>query len=247
MLRISVCLDALDGAQYFTIFDIRSAYHQVLMEPVDAEKTAFVTRGGLYEYRLKPFGLCNAPATFNRLIDLTLSDLTFLILLVYLHDIIVYSKTRTEHIERLELLFRRLAAANLKLIPSKWFLVEKKVVFLGHAISDKGQGTEDNKIESVIDWSTPKSFKNIRGFLGLCSFYRRFGWGFYQYCISAPCLTTQKCSVLMVEWVSNRIGYAKKCSDQYYDSWTSNWWCDIHYWYWYQFRKYWCCFISDTG
>ena len=128
--RISACLDALGDAQYFSIFDLRSGYHQVLMEPADAEKTAFVTRGGLYEYRLMPFGLCNAPTTFQRLMDLTLSDLNLLILLVYLDDIIVYSKTITEHLERLELLFRRLSAANLKLKPSKCFLLQKKVVFL---------------------------------------------------------------------------------------------------------------------
>ena len=86
------------------------------MESADTEKTAFLTRGGLYGYRLIPFGLSNAPATFQRLMYLT-SDLNFLILLVYLNDIIVYSKTINEHHERLELLFRRLAAANLKLNP----------------------------------------------------------------------------------------------------------------------------------
>ena len=90
-----------------------------------------------------PIGLCNAPATFQSLMDHTLSDENFLILLIYL-DMIVYSKTTTEYIERLELLSRRLVAANLKFKPSKCFLLQKKVVFSGHTISDKGLGTEDH-------------------------------------------------------------------------------------------------------
>ena len=131
-----------------------------------------------------PFGLCNTPATFQRLMDLNI-----LILLVYLNDIIVYSKTITEHLERLELLFCLLAAANLKLKPSKCFLLQKKVVFLGHVISDKSLGTEDDKIERVRDWATPKSATNIRGFLGLCSYYRRFVRGFTGIASSLHTLT----------------------------------------------------------
>ena len=183
--RISACLDALGSAEYFSTFDLRSDYHQVLMEPVDTEKTAFVTREGFYEYRLMPFELSNATATFQRLMDIT-SDLNFLILLVYLDDIIIYSKTITEHLERLELLFRRLAAANLKLKSSKCFLLQKKVAFLGHTISAKVLGTEDNKIESVRHWPTPKSVKDIRGFLGFCSYYRRFMRSFAS--IASPLL-----------------------------------------------------------
>ena len=86
--RISACLDTLGCAKYFSTFDLRSGYFQVYMDPIDADKTAFITRGGLYEFAKMPFGLCNAPETFQRLMDLTLSDLNFQILLVYLDDII---------------------------------------------------------------------------------------------------------------------------------------------------------------
>ena len=99
--RISACLDALGGAKYFSNFDQRSGYFQVYMEPTDACKTAFITREGLYEFAKMPFGHFNAPGTFHRLMDLTLSDLIFQILRVYLNDIIVYSCTLPEHLIRL--------------------------------------------------------------------------------------------------------------------------------------------------
>ena len=144
---------------YFSTFNLRSGYNQLLMEPDDTKKTTFVTRRGLYEYKLMPFGLCNALFTFQRLMEIT-SDRILYYLYIF-NDIIVYSKTITEHPERLEFLFRRLVATNLNLKPLKCFVLQKKVVFLGHTICDKGLGTKDNKIESVRDWRTPKSVKDI--------------------------------------------------------------------------------------
>ena len=134
--RNSTCLDALGGAKYCSTFDLRSGYFQVYMDPTDAGKTAIITRGGLCEFAKMPFGHCNAPGTFQWVMDLTLSDLNFQILLVYLDDIIVYSRTLPEHLIRLNQLFQRLVQANLKLKPSKFFLLQTRVGFLGHVISE---------------------------------------------------------------------------------------------------------------
>ena len=121
-----------------------------------------------------PFGLCNASGTFQRLMDLTLSDLNFQILLVYLDDIIVYSRTLTEHLKRLDQLFQKLVQANLKLKPSKCFLLQTRVGFLGHVISEQGITTEEGKSETVRGWPVPHMIKETRGFLRFCSYYRKF-------------------------------------------------------------------------
>ena len=110
--RIDDCLDTLAGASLFSTFDLRSGYYQVAMEKRDAHKTTFVTRNGTFAFRVMPFGLCIAPATFQRLLDVTMMGLNLEICLVYLDDIIVFSRDVQSHLERLELLFRRLKGPN---------------------------------------------------------------------------------------------------------------------------------------
>lgn len=113
--RIADDLDALSGSKWFTSLDLNMAYHQIPMRESDKEKTAFGTpRGGLYQYKVMPFGLCNAPATFQRVIEQALSGLQWHITVLYLDDIIVYSRTFDEHLKNLGLVFDRLNAANLK-------------------------------------------------------------------------------------------------------------------------------------
>ena len=121
-----------------------------------------------------PYGLCCAPATFERLMERIFSGLTWQICLVYLDDIIVYSKTFKEHIENLETVFARLREANLKLNPEKCNLFQKNVCFLGHVINESVIATGPKKIESVKNWPTPKNLKDLRSFLGLCLYYRRY-------------------------------------------------------------------------
>ena len=167
--RIDACLDTLAGGRWFSTFDLRAGYHQVMLHPRDAHKTTFITRRGCFQFRVLPFGLCNAPATFERLMDLVLSGLNYDILLVYLDDIIVFSNDLETHFQRLELLFNRLEAAGLKLKPSKCHLLQRKVLFLGHIITEQGSSTDPEKINMIDNWPTPKNLKEVRSFIGLCS------------------------------------------------------------------------------
>jgi len=133
---IDSCLDALSGAHLFSTFDLRASYHQVPMHEDDADKTTFIVRTGTYRFKRIPFGLCNAGSTFQRVMDLALSGLNYNMCLVYLDDIIVYSSSVEEHIERLGLLFEKLRKANLKLKPSKCRLLKTEVSFLGHVVPE---------------------------------------------------------------------------------------------------------------
>ena len=170
----SQSLDSLSGCKWFSTVDLRSGYHQLSMDPADADKTAFITRRGIFRFRTMPFGLCNAVATFQRLMDLVLSGLNLDICLVYLDDVVIFSSTMEQHLERLELVFKRLLGANLKLKPSKCFLMQTKVTFLGHIVSSDGIATDPEKIKLVSDWPVPTTLKQLRGFLGLSGYYRRF-------------------------------------------------------------------------
>jgi transposase InsO family protein len=182
--RIDVCLDSLAGAKLFSAFDLRSGYHQVRMYEEDADKTSFVTRSGLWRFRRLPFGLSNAGATFQRVMDVAMAGLNFNIMLVYLDDIIVFSKTVDEHLERLRALFDRLRRANLKLKPSKCKLMRDEIGFLGHVVSAEGVRTDEEKTRAVAEWPIPKNLHEVRSFLGLCGYYRRFVQDFAK--IAAP-------------------------------------------------------------
>ena len=172
--RTDTCLDAMAGSKWFSTFDLRSGFHQVSMSEVDSDKTAFITRRGMFKFKTMPFGLCNAVATFQRLMDLVLNGLNLTICLAYLDDIVLFSKTPEEHLERLELLLQRLQEANLKLKPSKCRLMQTKVTFLGHVVSAEGVSTDLEKIQLINEWPAPKNLKELRGFLGLTGYYRRF-------------------------------------------------------------------------
>jgi hypothetical protein len=144
--KIEECLDVLSGSSWFSTVDLRSGYHQVAMHPDDIQKTAFITRRGSFAFKVMPFGLCNAPATFQRLMDVTMAEINYDICLVYLDDILVYSQDISTHLERLEALFNRLRYANLKIKPSKCQLFKRSVDFLGYVISSKGIQTDFKKI-----------------------------------------------------------------------------------------------------
>src|SRR6188768_3179422 len=172
--RITDCLDALSTGKYFSAFDLRSGYFQVAMEEDDREKTSFTTRSGTYQFKVLPFGVTNGPATFQRLMDLTMVGLNYQICLVYLDDIILMSRTVDEHFDRLVMILERIRSAGLKLKPSKCSLLQRKIAFLGHVISDAGITTDPAKIEAVSTWPTPKNVTEVRSFVGLASYYRRF-------------------------------------------------------------------------
>ena len=126
---IDECLDAMSGARWFSTFNLRSGYHQVLLDPTSADKTTFISREGTFRFKVMPFGVCNAPATFQRLLDM-MSGLKLKICLVYLDNIIVFSKELPDHLQRLRKIFERLRVAKLK--PTKCKLLQRRVGFLGH-------------------------------------------------------------------------------------------------------------------
>ena len=178
--RIQERFDALVGAQYFTTLDQASGYHQIAMHPTDQPKTAFVTPFGLYEYTRMPFGLATAPATFQRLMHGVMSDFMYNFALVYLDDILVFSKTFDEHIAQLDRLFGRIEQTGLKLKTSKCQLLRREVTYLGHTVSAQGVGCESEKTEVVRNWPRPKTVKQLQSFIGFASYYRRFVKQFSQ-------------------------------------------------------------------
>ena len=172
--RIDDTLDALAGSCWFSTLDLASGYWQVELDEEAKHKSAFAVRGGLYQWNVMPFGLCNAPSTFERLMEKVLRGMPWETLLVYLDDVIVYAKTFEEMIARLEEVLIRLGGASLKLKPKKCHLFQKKVAYLGHVVSEEGISTDPDKIKSVKEWPTPTSQTEVRSFLGLASYYRKF-------------------------------------------------------------------------
>ena len=176
--RIDDTLDSLAQSRYFTALDLASGYWQVRMHPASQEKTAFATPSGLYEFRVMPFGLCNSPATFQRLMENVLSGLTKKSCMVYIDDVLVIGKTFAEYLANLKEVFMRLRAAGLRLKPSKCFFGTNKVVYLGFVVSREGISADPKKVEAVRDFPQPRDVKSLRSFLGLASYYRRFVSGF---------------------------------------------------------------------
>lgn len=180
--RIDECLDALSGAVYFSCMDINAGYWQIAITPEDREKTAFATSMGLYQFVKMPFGLVSAPSEFCRLMGDVFRDMQWTECLLYMDDIIVPTKTVEENLLRLEHVFQRLQNANLKLKPSKCVFFQTSVKFLGHEVSELGIHTDKDKIKDVQDWPVPRTVKQVRSFVGLASYYKRFIASFGEIC-----------------------------------------------------------------
>lgn len=176
--NIDGILDKLGRAQYFTTLDLAKGYHQIKMNPDDIHKTAFVTPKGLYEYVRMPFGLKNAPATFQRLMNEVLREYINKICVVYLDDILIFSTSLQEHIVNIRKIFNKLSEHNLKVQFDKCSFLRKETEFLGHVLTDQGMKPNPNKIKCIEEYPLPTSEKQLRGFLGVTGYYRKFIEGY---------------------------------------------------------------------
>ena len=172
--RIDDTLDTLAGSQWFSTLDLISGYWQVELDSKDKEKTAFSSPDGLFEFNVMPFGLCNAPATFQRLMDMVLAGMNWKTCLIYLDDIIILGRDFPTHLQNMDQIFSCLRQAGLKLQPSKCRLCQRAVSFLGHIVSPAGIATDPEKTERIGNWPIPLSRKDVQQFLRLTNYYRRF-------------------------------------------------------------------------
>jgi hypothetical protein len=171
---ITQILDQLGQAKYFSCLDLAMRYHQIDMDPNDVDKTAFSTKEGHWAYRRMPFGLKTAPATFQKMMNNMLSGLTGTRCFVFLNDIVLYANSLADHDRKLRDVFNRLRKHNLKLEPDKCKFLRKDVVYLRHKISEHGAEPDARKLEVIEHFPTPRTPKQLKSFLGLVGYYRRF-------------------------------------------------------------------------
>ena len=175
---ISEALDRLVGAQVYTKLDIRSAYNLIRIKEGDEWKTAFRTRYGHFEYRVMPFGLANAPATFQGHINAILRDYLDVFCIAYLDDILIYSEDPAQHTEHVRRVLERLQKHNLYVKLEKCEFHTKQVGFVGFIITPGGVSMERSRIAAIQDWPIPKTHRDVQVFLGFANFYRRFIYGY---------------------------------------------------------------------
>ena len=182
--RVDELFDRLRGATYFSKIDLRSGYHQVRIREEDIEKTAFRTRYGHFEFLVLPFGLTNAPATFMHLMQSIFGPYLDEFVIVFLDDILIYSKSKEEHEQHVRKVLDKLRESKLYAKQNKCEFFRQKVLFLGHVVSASGVEMDRDKVKAVTNWPIPKDAHDVRSFLGLAGYYRRFVRDFSK--IAAP-------------------------------------------------------------
>ena len=209
--RINESMDALHGSKWFSCLDLQSAYAQVPMHPDDQYKTAFSTPFGLYEHTRMAYGLCNGPSTFQRLMQTMFRKELFNTILCYLDDVLVFSTTIQEHIERLDVVFTKLTEYGLKLEKRKCHFFQPEVKYLGHQVSASGIGTDPEKISAVREWPIPTKLRDLRSFIGFTSYYRRYVAGYSTMAKPLHDLVTECCA---------ETKYNKRTKFDIRDQWT---------------------------
>ena len=165
--KVEELMDRLHGASYFTKIDLASGYHQIRVKEADIHKTAFVSRYGSYEYTVMPFGLCNAPATFQRIMNHLLREGLDKFVLVFLDDILIFSRTKEEHLQHIKAVLHRLRSEKFfgRLHKCEFFRTE--VEYLGFDVGKDGIKPSLSKIKAILNWPTPECVTDVRSFLGL--------------------------------------------------------------------------------
>ncbi|KAJ0714365.1 putative nucleotidyltransferase, Ribonuclease H [Helianthus annuus] len=187
--RIDDLFDQLQGATCFSKIDLRSGYHQLCIQEEDIPKTAFRTRYGHYKFVVMPFGLTNAPAVFMDLMNRVCKPFLDRFVIVFIDDVLIYSKSKTEHAQHLRLVLELLQGNQLYAKFSKCEFWLEEVQFLGHIVNSQGIHADPAKIEAVKSWITPKNPSEVRSFLGLAGKYRRFIEGFSKIAVPLTALT----------------------------------------------------------
>ncbi|GBG61302.1 hypothetical protein CBR_g19835 [Chara braunii] len=178
--RIDDLLERLGGAKFFSKLDLKSGYHQILIRPQDRYKIAFKTRYGHFEWVVMPFGLTNAPTTFQAAMTNEFRAMLDRFVLVYLDDILVYSRTLEEHLDHLRRVLGTLRRAKFKANRDKCEFVRQELEYLGHFVTPQGISPLSDKIQAVQDWPEPRNVTDVRSFLGLTGYYQRFIKGYLK-------------------------------------------------------------------
>eukprot|EP00253_Pinus_taeda_P013169 PITA_13169 len=188
--RMDDMMDCLSGVAYFTKIDLKSGYHQIRIREGDEWKTAFKTNEGLYEWLVMPFGLSNAPSTFMRLMNEMLKEFIGKFTIVYLDDILIFSRMKGEHLQHVRTVLEKLQQNKLLINLKKCTFLQKELVYLGFVVAENELKMDPEKIAAIINWPSPKSLFEVHSFHGLASFYRKFIRNFIE--IHAPMLETIK-------------------------------------------------------
>jgi hypothetical protein len=174
VLVIDQLMDELGQASWFSNLDLLVGLHQILLKHREEFKTAFLTHLGHYEFRVVPFGLTDAPGTFHGAMNDTLAPGLWKFVIVFFDDILVYITTYEEHLVHLQLVFQWLDRDKWKLKLSKCTFAQRSIAYLGHVISAAGVATDPSKVQVIINWPVPTSVKELKSFLGLAGYYRKF-------------------------------------------------------------------------